>query len=224
MSESSSILNTDESPVEERVTTIPTNTGCYLLIFLIIWCIIAGAMFIFIIIIFPLMCIAPLILEIIGICLIFSIRAESEIIINNSNFTLTLIGKKICKCRKPNQRIIDLSQIAKIQIYKTEKIKKSINKTNNNYIIYYKGGSSEDITDFFMNSTEKSLINCENLLKKYIFVDNTISTMNPMVEMMGVNVYSEDTSGTFYNSNIQNQNYNPVMEKKVPQNFNSDME
>ena len=114
--------------------------------------------------------------------------------INNTNKSLKL--QKTCNhcCKKP-PKIIDLDQIEKI----------------NNYTIIYKNGIKEDISNYFQNFSEKSLEDCQNLLRKYLVVENT----RPQITLYYPNMTP------IYNNTVPNQQnaYYAITPQGLSQNY-----
>ena len=207
MSDSSIILTTDGIPLEERITvqTRAKRLLCLLYIILFIFfCVgffIAPQLLIFVLISFGVL-----------IHTTCKYHSEIEIIINNSNRTMILVPKKVCKCCNSPQKIIDLNKIAKMH----------------NFTIYYKDGSNEDINLYFSNMNNESVEKCKNFLKKFIVIDNRGPETIPSAEMAVVSGCPVITPDTAYNSNsmtnqINNPNIPPNYNPNIPPNYNPNM-
>ena len=162
-------LTVDTLRREEKIrvsTPLPDKIGP--IIFAIIWCSASGTMFIFMISIFSPLCIIPGLFVLIGIFILCSIDNGVLVTINNIKRILIFEKKKICNCCNKNSRIIDLNQISKIRIFN------SFNPFRHNYIIIYQNGTTENVSYYFNGCTEQSIVNCENLFRKYLPVDNIV--------------------------------------------------
>lgn len=162
-----------------------------------------------------------LLLMLICLCVICDLITGFEIIINISNHTMTLITKSLCKCCGPSQKTIDLNQVNKLHIYKT---KITI------YIFYYKDGSKDDVTKYFECWVKKDLYNCLKLLRKYFIIDCDIPELKSNIELTNSDFYSMSNPEIAYNSNMMSnqvnnnigaQNYNTGIPQNVQQNYNS---
>ena len=107
-----------------------------------------------------------------------------------------------------------------LHIYKKAVKTGKLNNIISDFTLYYKNGSNENLSEFLSDCTEESLVNCQNLLRKYIVVDNTSPEMNPNIEMMGVGVYPIVSPGVLNNTEIiYNQNYNPSISENEQNNY-----
>ena len=115
----------------------------------------------------------------------------SAVTIDNINHTLKLEKTSMC-CGGDSPKILDLNQIAKMNI---------INQGISSYIITYNNGMTEDVSNYFNDRDQESLINCQNFLRKYINIE------------IGMPIYPQVTPGynpniDLYNNNQQNYNAN----------------
>ena len=97
-----------------------------------------------------------------------------EVIINNKNRTLKLQKFSNC-CFKKKPKIIDLNKAEKINIMHSDS-----NKIFNKYLIIYKNGETEDLSNYFNGYSDRYLLDCQNLLKKYLPVENAMPQMMSM--------------------------------------------
>ena len=204
MSDSSTVLTTDGIPLEERITAQTRAKRLLCLLYIVLFIFFCVGFFI-----------APQLLIFVLIScgvLIYTTcksRSEIEIIINNSNRTMILVSKKVCKCCNSPQKIIDLNKIAKM----------------NNFKIYYKDGSNEDVNLYFSDLNDESVEKCKNFLKKYIVIDNRNLEAVPSAEMAVVGGCPVITPDSSYNSNnmtnqINNPNIPPNYNPNIPANYN----
>ena len=162
-------LTVDTLHREEKIrvsTPLPEKIGP--IIFVIIWCSVSGTMFLFTLSLFTPACIIPGFFVLIGIFVLCFIDNGALVTINNIKHILIFEKKKIFNCCNKNPRIIDLNQISKIRIFN------SFNPFRHNYIIIYQNGTTENVSYYFKGCTEQSIVNCENLFRKYLPVDNIV--------------------------------------------------
>ena len=222
-------------PSEERASA-KINTSCYIveLVVVITLCVL-GIIFGFFFSVYTfIVSIACLIACIYGM-LVWN--SETEVIINKTNQTLTLVVTKFCKCRGQTIKIINLNEIDKMYIFNSydlggqeQTAQKNSATKDAKYIVYYKNGLSEDLTSFFNGCPDESLIGCSILFKKYINIlgeplENNvvmpISTNNNGFQTIGNNpqvIYIQNEPGIRSVDNLtSNVNiYNKIDE--IPEN------
>ena len=192
------LTTTDSSQPEEKLRISPqSKTGQGRLIFFIIWCVIAGNIFITTVYFLGVIGIASLPFFILGIVMICKIENGGEMTINNINHTLSLRKRSLCDCCcKKSPRVIDLTQVDKIYIQSFNASLGGFGSMGT-YIITYKNGTTEDISQYFSGCNQQSSVDSQNLLRKYIKVENT----NPQIAC--------NTQGIGYNPNVAPGYNNP---------------
>ena len=224
------ILTSDGIPEEEKIILKPEHRNWPALIFIIFWCMCALGMTVFVAIILPEICCVPALFIVFGVSMIGIFENGSEVTINNKNHTLRLEKKKLCNCCcKKAPRIIDLNQIQKINIYSISNIGNM--GPNLSYILTYKNGTVEDISNYFIGCSQESLVDCQNLLKKYLPVENIINQMssdfpqgfpgyNPNMIQGTPQYYNQQNYNTNGNINVNNNvagnNENNNVQQNLP--------
>ena len=213
----SSVLATNLTQNEEKITAPATLTTfcCILLNFIIYFvlfiCLLISSKII--------QSIIFLVLALICSCAICCVKSDYEIIINNSNRTMILISKYLLKCCGTYQETIDLNQVTKLNIYIKKTRRNGHTRRETIYKLYYKNGSSNDVTYFFGEWGEKNLYNCLNLLKKYFIIDcDDFPELKSNVELTNSDFCSMTNQEMVYNSNMMP---NQVNNNITPQNFNN---
>ena len=144
-------------------------------------------------------------------------RSENgtEIIINNINHTLSLRTTKLCDCccKKPS-RIIDLTQVEKIFIQSHNDPFGHFGSMGF-YIITYKNGTTENISEYFNGCKEECSVDCQNLFRKYMKVSDT----NPEIENLTNAINSNPNVAIGYNP-IMNPNQVNAFNAGFQQNYN----
>ena len=179
-SEEKPILTSDDTSEEEKIKlSLSGKYAKYILIIgIIIWIAFIGVLqYYFLQTSFTpiIMKIAPGLFILMGIVIftVYICKPDGvEITISNKNHTLTLQKTNLC-FKKNEPKIINLEEIEKICI---------INSLGNvqsfgNYMIIYTNGTNEDISNYLNGFTDDSIVNCQNFLKKYLAVKNTIPQM-----------------------------------------------
>ena len=210
------ILTADNCQPEEKIRISPqSKTGQGRLIFFIIWCVVAGGMFISTVLNFGIFGIAPLAFFILGIVMICKIENGGEMTINNINHTLSLRKRSLCDCccKKP-PRVIDLTQVEKIFIQlKNDPF--GISGSEGFYIITYKNGTTENISQYFNGCKEKCSVDCQNLFRKYMKVSDT----NPEMEKI-INIVNSNPNVIIGFNPIMNPNQVNAFNAGFQQNYN----
>ena len=210
-SSESTNLTVDFTPLEEKIIlSPPAEAKCFPITFMIIWTILAVLMFIFVLCSFGPLCIFPGIFVVIGIVRLYLFEKGTEVKINNSNRNLILQKKNICNCLINKPRIIDLNQVEKIRIINLINFRNS--GLINNYSIIYKNGTIENLSNYFAGCDEQSLVNCQNLFRKYLTVENTMPQMMvnypQKIPVYNPNMFPNQQNG-FYTDMVQ----------EIPENY-----
>ena len=134
----------------------------------------------------------------------------SAVTINNINHTLKLERTSLC-CGGDSPKILDLNQIAKMNII-SQGIERGVLSGGNqmpenipisSYIITYNNGMTEDVSNYFNDRDQNSLVNCQNFLRKYINIE------------IGVPFYQQGVPGYNPNINAINNNYQQSYDANV---------
>ena len=217
------IITADNSLDEEKIILCSTSKiimKCVFGIFFTIWLIMSGNGVLFIYKHFEMLqAIIPGIFCLIGVGGIitsFFIPERIEVAINNINKTLKL--QKICnRCCKKSPRIINLNQINKINIMSSSVNNDGNVRTTTNFIIVYENGTTENISNYFSGYSEHALADLQNLLRKYLVVENTMPQMIGLQQVI--------PSNNIYNQNIPiQQNYIPVINDVSNPNYSKNCE
>ena len=160
----------------------------------------------------------------------------SEVTINKKNCTLKFQRVKYCCCCRETPRFFDLNQIQKINIFSLGEIFDCCKRSRGqNYkcLIIYKNGTLDDISYYFTDFNGLSVVSTadfENMIRKYLPVDNTIPVNYQQVDQSYIsNILPVNNNNMVpgYNPNISPVNnnyiangYNSGMNQGIPQNYN----
>ena len=204
---SSPVLNINTPPTEEKITgkaklaTLYCGISIFVLFFILELVLSISTLKIG-------YWILTLVCVLIFICFLCRVKSGYEIIINNSNRTMTLIKKNLCKCCGPSQETIDLNQVTKLHIYRK--------LITTHYEFCYKDGSSKGVTNFFKKWVKKDLNNCLKILEKYFVIDCEIPEFKSAIELNNTDSCSNSNSRTVHILNTMPNQIN----NKSPQNYN----
>ena len=219
------ILTPDNVKVEEKIKISPPFfSKCAPMCFMTIWSTISGTIFLFTLSLCPPMSIIPGFFVIIGIITICLIEDGTIIRINNINRTLILQKKRNYNfCLKKKPRVIDLNQIAKISIFNSFKILGRFGLSRN-LVITFQNGITEDISKYFKYCSEQSFVNLQNLLRKYLPIENIMpQAMGTYPQNVPIyNPYNANINPGYNINMVQNLAIidNNCMAQGMPQNYN----
>ena len=217
MSSNQTPILTSNGPNEEKFQIPPHNLCSKIctIIFMIIWCVLAGVMCYLFSIKSGTTGILPGFFVLIGIIImiVYCCKKDgTDVTINHINRTLKL-EKTSCCCGGDSPKIIDLNQVVKMNII-SQGIERRVISTGDNfpnryenipissYIITYKNGMTEDVSNYFNYRNQDSLINCQNFLRKYINIEIGMPIYPQVVPGYNPNI------GPLYNNYQQNYNAN----------------
>ena len=172
MSSNQTPILTSDGPNEEKFQISPRNVGSKIatIIFMIIWCAFAGGMCYIFSILGGAIGIFPGLFVLIGIIIMIVTCCQKDgtsVTINHINHTLKL-EKTSCCCGGDSPRVIDLNQVVKMNIISQGFERRVISGGNDfpdsyenvpisSYIITYKNGMTEDVSNYFNDREVKIL-------------------------------------------------------------------
>ena len=235
-SQETPILNVDGIK-EEKIKLSAARVGCLQIFLILLWFLIALGVTVFLF-----LCVSVIGflfsggLFVAGLYYICCMNYGSEVTINKKDNILKFQRIKCCCCCREAPRLFDLNQIQKINIFSLGEIygyRMESKGQNYRCFIIYKNGTLDDISYYFTGFNGFSVVSIadfENMLRKYLPVDNTIPpNFQQEVQSYIPNIPPVNNNNMVpgyipnipsVNNNNMANGYNSGMTQGTPQNYN----